>query len=610
MKIIRSKALNFREAIAYNFEKTENSLEDLSVSQPEKFEDLVQSSGHYQIAMESKQAERIGGNIPQFDSSRKALKFFNQIASQNTRAKHQCLHAKISFDPEDQIDQRSLQKIGDKVMGELGYVDCPYVTFQHFDEPHPHIHIVASRIDKNGRTVSDSFDGLKCKVLERELEAQYGLVSSQDKKLRSGVRMASYWESDYEDRKQIRSVKNVIRCTVEKALEDNPHPELFLNRLHRDGIELKTRSYISSHGDVKYGLSYGLKERANYRFSEPIIDDKKYTSLEDSLDYSTMVSPDVNNILHFDGKYPYPDLEELNKEIQRKRNNSKYKNKELDLAVRASRIGPSFSMNGISKSLGIVEDDLIKSIESFKPFSHSSSDMKLFAAIDYRSEIGVTESLNEGADLEAVSELFISNDKLELLSNVSSKISQEQNASFNIIVNNDIINNPTSLHEAFNNYERIYGEPNELTKQLLEYAEDGELHSREMRSLLERLNDDRLQLTLRPDPRIIPDQWLSNLPDEIRIKCLQGRDELNNKVLIEPALAPVKDRPYYEFNKSILKSLDEKDYTSLEQLIKSDRKMVDPVVITQLKSSSSFDEEKRKDIIKTISTTLKLDTLE
>ena len=63
----------------------------------------------------------------------------------------------------------------------MGIVNTQYIVSRHTDREHQHLHIVANRVDNDGKTVSDSNDDVRnvkvCKALTRE----YGLHFSKGK---------------------------------------------------------------------------------------------------------------------------------------------------------------------------------------------------------------------------------------------------------------------------------------------------------------------------------------------------------------------------------------------------------------------------------------------
>ena len=70
-------------------------------------------------------------------------------------------HISLSFSPED------LAKL--------------YVIFRHFDQPHPHIHIVYNRVDNDGNGIKGDTSYTKSAAITKALTRQYGLTFGKGK---------------------------------------------------------------------------------------------------------------------------------------------------------------------------------------------------------------------------------------------------------------------------------------------------------------------------------------------------------------------------------------------------------------------------------------------
>lgn len=78
-------------------------------------------------------------------------------SSKNKRIKNTQFHAIISLE-KDELTKDELVELGEKWLKEMGYSENPYLIYFHKNTAHPHIHIVTSRVDKNGNKISDKFE--------------------------------------------------------------------------------------------------------------------------------------------------------------------------------------------------------------------------------------------------------------------------------------------------------------------------------------------------------------------------------------------------------------------------------------------------------------------
>ena len=92
-------------------------------------------------------------------------------------------HISLDFAHEDtsKITDAMMVKIAREYMRRMGITNTQYIVSRHTDTEHQHLHIVANRVDNDGKTISDSNDKVRnvkiCKALTRE----YGLHFSKGK---------------------------------------------------------------------------------------------------------------------------------------------------------------------------------------------------------------------------------------------------------------------------------------------------------------------------------------------------------------------------------------------------------------------------------------------
>lgn len=99
------------------------------------------------------------------------------------KLKNPVYHISLDFAHEDapKLTDDLMVEIAREYMRRMGIVNTQYIVCRHTDREHQHLHIVANRVDNDGKTVSDSNDDVRnvkvCKALTRE----YGLHFSKGK---------------------------------------------------------------------------------------------------------------------------------------------------------------------------------------------------------------------------------------------------------------------------------------------------------------------------------------------------------------------------------------------------------------------------------------------
>ena len=73
----------------------------------------------------------------------------NQVAL-NENVSRKSVHISLNFDPSEQLSKERLQEIADAYMQKIGFIEQPYLVYQHFDSGHPHIHIVSIKVRADG----------------------------------------------------------------------------------------------------------------------------------------------------------------------------------------------------------------------------------------------------------------------------------------------------------------------------------------------------------------------------------------------------------------------------------------------------------------------------
>jgi len=66
-------------------------------------------------------------------------------------------------------------------MRRMGIKNTQYVIFRHFDQPHPHIHIVYNRVDNDGNGIKGDISYTKSVAITKALTRQYGLTFGKGK---------------------------------------------------------------------------------------------------------------------------------------------------------------------------------------------------------------------------------------------------------------------------------------------------------------------------------------------------------------------------------------------------------------------------------------------
>ncbi len=114
---------------------------------------------------------------------RRAFEDFKRWIPAHTRTERPMMHISLNPHPDDRLTDAQFSQLADDYMKMMGFVNVPFIVFKHEDIDRYHLHIVALRVDTDGRCISDKNNFYKNKKVCRELEKKYGLKIAEREKV-------------------------------------------------------------------------------------------------------------------------------------------------------------------------------------------------------------------------------------------------------------------------------------------------------------------------------------------------------------------------------------------------------------------------------------------
>jgi len=86
--------------------------------------------------------------------------YLQMLSARNTRIKQPQFHAVVSTKGKDH-SKAELTEIAEKWLNAMGYAKQPYLVFFHKDTDDNHVHLVSTRIDREGKKISSEFEHVR-----------------------------------------------------------------------------------------------------------------------------------------------------------------------------------------------------------------------------------------------------------------------------------------------------------------------------------------------------------------------------------------------------------------------------------------------------------------
>ena len=139
----------------------------------------------------------------------RAFEDFKRWMPANSKAEKTMMHISLNPHPDDRLSDVDFAQLAHDYMEKMGFGDMPYLVFKHEDIDRHHIHIVALRVDTDGRCVSDKNNFYRSKDICRDLEKKYNLRSSERQKITPDMPIRKIDPSGDNKRQHANTVKNV-----------------------------------------------------------------------------------------------------------------------------------------------------------------------------------------------------------------------------------------------------------------------------------------------------------------------------------------------------------------------------------------------------------------
>jgi hypothetical protein len=198
------------------------------------------------------------------------IRTLEKLISLNERTKLKAVHISLNFDPTEKFAKETLSQIADTYMRQIGFGDQPYLVYQHNDAGHPHIHIVSTNIQRNGKRIAMQNIGRnQSETARKAIEKDFRLVQAEksDLKMKYELKPLNVQKLQYGKSETRMAMTNVI-YQILPSYKYASLPEL--NAVLRNYNIVADRGSENSRTYKSNGLVYRVLDERGQKVGSPV----------------------------------------------------------------------------------------------------------------------------------------------------------------------------------------------------------------------------------------------------------------------------------------------------------------------------------------------------
>lgn len=213
-------------------------------------------------------AHKYGSVANDLSFSNKLIRF-QKLTERNPKVKTNALHISLNFDTTEKLEVKKLTAIAQTYMERIGFGEQPYLVYQHTDAAHPHIHIVSTIIQPNGKRKDiHNLGRVQSEKARKEIEQEYNLVKAESKSKKTpALQPIEPAKATYGKSETKRTISNTVRWVTQKY-KYTSLPEL--NAALQQFNVVADRGKEETQMFKKKGLQYSLLDKRGKQVGIPI----------------------------------------------------------------------------------------------------------------------------------------------------------------------------------------------------------------------------------------------------------------------------------------------------------------------------------------------------
>jgi Relaxase/Mobilisation nuclease domain len=186
------------------------------------------------------------------------------IQDLNQKATNKTFSMVLSPDIKDgkNLSDNELKAMTHEYLNKLG-IDTEkqqFVAFVHTEKEHKHIHIIANRVQPNGKLISDHHIGKRGQWVAHEIAKERGLISAKEK-------MFENIKNNEQNKGNLKMLKNEIFKKHQEVMRDKPRTfDNYIKQMNSKGLEVKPT--INKQGEIQGFRVIDIETKNDFKASE------------------------------------------------------------------------------------------------------------------------------------------------------------------------------------------------------------------------------------------------------------------------------------------------------------------------------------------------------
>ncbi|WP_148230194.1 relaxase/mobilization nuclease domain-containing protein [Marivirga tractuosa] len=201
---------------------------------------------------EKKEAEILAVDGVCDHDKKTAIEDFNMMRKQLPTLGKAVWHSSISFAEGDNMSNEEMKEIASEFMQEMGLENTQYMVVKHNDSKHQHLHIVANRVNYEGKAISDSHS--KRKTVDRceKIAKKHGLTNAKEQ---GNQRKEAIKKTIYQGIDQGKDLAGIMKG-VEKLGYTVQYNQAKTGKISGVSYKMEDKGIIFKASEIDRNLSY------------------------------------------------------------------------------------------------------------------------------------------------------------------------------------------------------------------------------------------------------------------------------------------------------------------------------------------------------------------